>query len=353
MARTFLTPIDLAQNEIQNAVAQNLAAAPATPKKGQFYLNSTAGDDTLYWWDGTAWIPAKGTDAATVDAAIDAKVDDITIVTVPSTSLATVKTGSSATGDLTYTITLDSLTLANTFTGIVPPTPTAPAGEAGDLYIDTATGNAYINDGTGWVQLEAPASGVASVTAGAGAAVDNTTPSVPVVSVVIDPASDPLLTVSATGVKLGPAVVNTTELDAAIAAAIALIPPPVPTVAGAGLTSAVAGTLDVIAGNGVVVAADSVGVLIDPLSDPALTVTAAGLSLAPAAVGVRKFAQAAPLPAGIATPLNHGLNTTDVIVQVFDSTTGAQIEVDVKVLSPTQVSLTSTAAVSINVVVIG
>jgi len=38
---------------------QNLAGAPASPVKGQMYFNSTGGDNTLYWFDGTSWIPAK------------------------------------------------------------------------------------------------------------------------------------------------------------------------------------------------------------------------------------------------------------------------------------------------------
>jgi len=57
MSRKFLTHIDLAKNEIQNGVAQNLAAAPSSPVKGQFYFNST--DNIWYWWDGTVWNPAK------------------------------------------------------------------------------------------------------------------------------------------------------------------------------------------------------------------------------------------------------------------------------------------------------
>lgn len=62
MARQFLTAIDLTKNEIQNAVAQNLAGAPAAPVKGQFYFNST--DNVLYWWNGTAWIPAQDSGAS-------------------------------------------------------------------------------------------------------------------------------------------------------------------------------------------------------------------------------------------------------------------------------------------------
>lgn len=64
MARKFLTPIDLSKNELQNAVVQNLASAPSSPVKGQLYFNSTGGDNTLYWYDGAGWVPAKATGGA-------------------------------------------------------------------------------------------------------------------------------------------------------------------------------------------------------------------------------------------------------------------------------------------------
>ena len=64
MARSYLTAINLNKNELQNAAVQNLGAAPSSPVKGQLYFNSTGGDNTLYWWDGTTWIPAKATGGA-------------------------------------------------------------------------------------------------------------------------------------------------------------------------------------------------------------------------------------------------------------------------------------------------
>jgi len=62
MARKFLTAVDLTKNELQNAAVQSLASAPASPVKFQLYGNSS--DNTLYWWDGTTWIPAKATGGA-------------------------------------------------------------------------------------------------------------------------------------------------------------------------------------------------------------------------------------------------------------------------------------------------
>jgi hypothetical protein len=40
----FLHPINLVQNELQNAVIQNLATPPQTPKIGQIYFNTVSSE---------------------------------------------------------------------------------------------------------------------------------------------------------------------------------------------------------------------------------------------------------------------------------------------------------------------
>jgi formylmethanofuran dehydrogenase subunit D len=49
----FLYPINLVKNEIQNAVIQNLSSAPANPKVGQIYFNTTDQELMVYTRIGT------------------------------------------------------------------------------------------------------------------------------------------------------------------------------------------------------------------------------------------------------------------------------------------------------------
>lgn len=60
MSKKFLSGIDLNKCELQNAVIQNLATAPGTPYAGQVYFNSTVGDKSIYFYDGTAWVDVGG-----------------------------------------------------------------------------------------------------------------------------------------------------------------------------------------------------------------------------------------------------------------------------------------------------
>ena len=89
MAKKFLTNLDLTKNQILNVALHNLASAPSTPVQGQVYFNTT--DKKIYYYDSTAWVDitgdirdvigGSGLTAANVDGAItlDVNVDNATI----------------------------------------------------------------------------------------------------------------------------------------------------------------------------------------------------------------------------------------------------------------------------------
>lgn len=71
----FLVPIDLTQNELQNARVQNLPAAPDTPEPGQIYYNSNT--NVLNFWNGSAWVATGDISQASIDALSDVTITSI------------------------------------------------------------------------------------------------------------------------------------------------------------------------------------------------------------------------------------------------------------------------------------
>lgn len=69
----FLTSIDLAKNELQNAAVQNLASDPSSPVAGQIYFNTT--DSRLKQYTGSVWV-----EYSTASSAGDASTNTATSV---------------------------------------------------------------------------------------------------------------------------------------------------------------------------------------------------------------------------------------------------------------------------------
>lgn len=69
MAVRFITDLNLGKNELQNARLQNLATAPSNPAKGLMYYDTVA--NKMYIYNGTAWEPVGAVD-------ISGKADKVT-----------------------------------------------------------------------------------------------------------------------------------------------------------------------------------------------------------------------------------------------------------------------------------
>lgn len=64
--KKWVVDLDLNQNELQNAVLQNLATAPASVKAGQLWYNTTS--NLVYYFDGTNSVPVGYLPAATTSS---------------------------------------------------------------------------------------------------------------------------------------------------------------------------------------------------------------------------------------------------------------------------------------------
>jgi len=280
-------------------------------------------------------------DITAIEATIDATVDALSIITT-SPSLTATSAGSSATNDLVWTLALDSLQLANTYTGTGNDTVTIETdltgrgitSEVGDLYVNDTSGAAFIsNDPQVWTALAAAGVGVTSVVAGNGVAVNAANAAAPIVSAVTNPASTALSVVAA-GITLDQTAFAapgdvTTEISAAITAA-----------AGQGLVEngTTAGVLDIVASTtnpGIVVEADAIGI------DPTLLT---GL--------VRKFVGATAAASTGTDVITHSLGTKDVTVAVYNGDDAVLVDYETTSIDSITV-FSNPALISARVVVIG
>lgn len=114
--KNMLVDLNLNGNELQRAVIQNLAAAPANPKAGQVYYNTV--DKLLYVYDGTQWVAGKTYTAGTglnltgtqfsVDTTVIAQKSDIGngVLTIQKNGAAVDTFSANATSNKSINITV-------------------------------------------------------------------------------------------------------------------------------------------------------------------------------------------------------------------------------------------------------
>src|SRR5499427_8415400 len=57
---TLGNDLQFSKYQLLNPRIHNTNPAPSSPVAGQMYYDNSATPGTLYWWDGTQWVAAKG-----------------------------------------------------------------------------------------------------------------------------------------------------------------------------------------------------------------------------------------------------------------------------------------------------
>ena len=84
--------IEMNKNQLQLPVIDNESTAPASPVEGQMYFDTTPGDKTMYFYNGTAWVEMDGSGSG-VESFTNANGTYISATTVNTAATGAVTVG--------------------------------------------------------------------------------------------------------------------------------------------------------------------------------------------------------------------------------------------------------------------
>jgi len=397
MARTFLTNIDLVQNQLLNPVIQNLASAPSAPLVGQIYFDTTKGQFGVYTASGWVYLTGAsgsvqsvtaGNSTITVGGTTSAPTITVTAGGLNHTYIADFQSTVNATSLSSFAVPTGAISMnSQQITGMADPT--TAQGAATKNYVDsTSQGLSVKSSVVAATTAALPANTYQNGTNGVGATLTATSSAVLTVDGVsvttgqrilvmneATSANNGIYVVSNPGTSTAPYVLTRSsdfESASQVPGSFVFVESGtsngdagfvVSSGAGAytmgttGITwTQFSGAGEIQPGTGLTKTGNTIA-LASPVS------IANGGTGSTSAVGARAALgapgkYAATIGDGTSTSfvVTHGLNTLDVIVTIYNNTSLAEVEADVVHTSTTVVTVTFTtapAASQFRVVVVG